>query len=108
QLNWKFEMNQIFPGYMEWEYFTAAPVVSGVKVLVGSGDGHLYALDLGDGKLLWKYKTGGRIRSTTLVDGKTVYQASHDGIIYALDIETGKLLWGFKTLGASLDKSSGF
>ncbi|HYF66754.1 MAG TPA: PQQ-binding-like beta-propeller repeat protein [Ohtaekwangia sp.] len=108
ELTWKFEMNPIFPGYMEWEYFTAAPVVSGNKVLIGSGDSHLYALNLSDGKLLWKFKTGGRIRSTPLVDNQTVYQASHDGIIYALDIETGKLQWGFKTLGASLDKSSGF
>lgn len=108
KLNWKFQMQPILPGYMEWEYFAAAPVANETSVFVGSGDGNLYALDVRTGSLLWKYNVGARIRATPLLAGETIYQPANDGVVYVLSATDGRLLWNFKTEGASLDKSQGF
>ena len=52
------------------------------------------SLQASEGELLWRYTTGGRIRSRPAVssDG-VVYVLSEDRHLYALEGETGKLLW---------------
>ena len=82
-----------------WKYFTAAPVIAGDKVYIGSGDSNLYALDLASGKPIWKFTTTGQIRATPLVEGDTIYQPSNDGIVYAINTDNGSLLWKFETQG---------
>jgi len=86
-----------------WEYFSAAPVVSGDQVFIGSGDGHLYAIDKRKGKLNWKFETEGRIRATPLINEGVIYQPSNDGYVYVLDTHNGDLLWKFETRGATYD-----
>jgi eukaryotic-like serine/threonine-protein kinase len=102
QLVWKYQMQPLLSAYWEWEYFSATPVVANNKVYVGSGDGNLYVLSL-QGKLLWKFKTNGRIRASSLITGGKIYLPSNDGHIYVLDENDGKLLWKFQTDGATLD-----
>lgn len=89
--------------YMEEEYdfFKSSPVLGfqngKLAVFFGSTDGHVYALNATDGRLKWKFKTGGAIRSTpTLYEGK-VYVGSWDTYVYALDENTGKEVWKYKT-----------
>jgi outer membrane protein assembly factor BamB len=103
QLVWQFQMQALMPSYWEWEYYTAAPVVSSGRVYIGSGDGNLYVLSANQGKLLWKFKTNGRIRAAPLVIRETVYLASNDGVLYVITAADGKLLWQFETEGANLD-----
>jgi outer membrane protein assembly factor BamB len=102
KLVWKYQMQPSIQSYWQWDYYTASPAVEGGRVYIGSGDSHLYALSM-DGKLLWKYKTNGRIRTAAhLKDGK-VFQPSNDGIVYVLNAQDGKLLWKFETDGSTYD-----
>jgi len=64
-------------------------------ILFASADYNMYCLDK-NGKLLWKFRTGGHIWSTPAAyDGK-IYLGSYDCRLYCLD-EKGKLLWRFET-----------
>ena len=75
-------------------------------VYVGSGDHHLYALDLNQGELLWKFKTGNKVRSTPLIHENKLYAPSFDGVVYVLDPANGKQLWKFETDGAHLNSGN--
>ncbi|MCI0489886.1 MAG: PQQ-binding-like beta-propeller repeat protein [Blastocatellia bacterium] len=87
----------------------------GGKRLVGAGQksGWFYALDLKDGKLVWKTEVGpggklGGIEFGSATDGEMVYAAisnfPRQGSVSALDGATGKILWQTP----SPDKGSNF
>jgi outer membrane protein assembly factor BamB len=76
------------------------PVVVAGKVLIGSSDGNLYALDEEEGEQLWVFPTEGRIWSTPAVEGDTVYVASLDHKLYAVSLESGEERWRFDAGGA--------
>ncbi|MCC5998532.1 MAG: PQQ-binding-like beta-propeller repeat protein, partial [Thermofilum sp.] len=79
------------------------PAVAFGRVYVGAGDGSLYALNASNGKLLWKYTTGGPIVASPIVSlNGIVYVGSTDGRIYALDAKNGELVWSDNT-GASIE-----
>jgi outer membrane protein assembly factor BamB len=85
-------------GAVRWSFPTEGPVrgaatVAGGAVFVGSGDGHLYALDEADGRVRWAFETGGAVTSTPAVAGSTVYVTSRDGHLYALDAAGGRARW---------------
>ncbi len=89
--------------YMDdlYDFFTSSPVFNNnpkdPMVFFGSGDGNLYAVNSGTGKLKWRFKTNGLIHaSPTLSNGK-IYIGSWDTYMYAIDAGTGKLAWKFKT-----------
>lgn len=68
-------------------------------VYVGAWDGNLYVLNAKTGQRRWEYRTGGRIRSSPVVDGIWVYFGSDDFNLYALNAITGQLLWKYRTGG---------
>ncbi len=85
----------------------AATIVKGV-VFLGSADGVMRALKLGDGAEIWNFKTGdsvlplgpgnfrsGRIVSQALVTDACVFFGGCDGRFYALDRRKGTLLWSY-------------
>ena len=79
------------------------PAVAFGRVYVGAGDSSLYALNASNGKLLWKYTTGGPIVASPIVSlNGIVYVGSTDGRIYALDAKNGELVWSDNT-GASIE-----
>jgi outer membrane protein assembly factor BamB len=60
----------------------SSPVVARSKVLVGSDDGRVYGVTLGDGKQYWSYEIGQPIQSSpAVVDGHLVIGAE-DGVVY--------------------------
>ena len=71
-------------------------------VFVGSEDHHMYALGTDDGKVVWKYRTLGKIMSTAAFsyDGHMMYFGSNDGNVYALRTADGSVVWTHKTEGA--------
>src|SRR3974390_1564378 len=80
-----------------WTFKTGGPVKSspavvGERGFIGSEDGRLYGLTLGDGQKVWAFKTGGGIESSPLVLEARVYVGSSDAFLYALDAATGKLV----------------
>jgi len=50
--------------------------------------------------LLWKFKTGGPIKSSPVVDDGLVFVGSADANVYAIDLERGSRVWAYKTSDA--------
>jgi len=81
----------------EWDFAAASPVVEGPMLYVGTADGVLHALRVADGKEVWTFKTGGKIRCSARVHGNRVYVGSLDHHVYALDRASGREVWKFDT-----------
>lgn len=102
---WRAQTGEDLPldwGYENGDMFLSSPVVADGTVLIGSGDGHLYALEAESGRGKWRVETGGRVRSSPAVSNGTVYVGSLDGSVYAADLATGALKWRFDTEGRGL------
>lgn len=105
-------------GKPRWSFFAGGPIRFAPaawrdRVFAASDDGHLYALSLADGRLLWKHRGGpngrmclgnGRMisrwpaRGGPVVVDDVVYFAAgiwpSDGVyLHALNAESGKVLW---------------
>ena len=101
---WRVETGSDYPfewGSEGWDYFTSSPVIAGDLLVIGSGDGSVYALDAATGNERWRLETGGRVRASPAVGGGVVFVGSADGVLYAIDLETGDVEWRFETEGAS-------
>ncbi|MHC4353247.1 MAG: PQQ-binding-like beta-propeller repeat protein [Planctomycetota bacterium] len=111
-------------GQVRWIFTTGGPIkappaIAESRAYVGSGDGHVYALEAATGRLLWRFRAApverqimvyGNLCSTwpvntgVLVEGGVAYFAAGiidgDGTyVYALDAETGKIKWQNNTCG---------
>jgi eukaryotic-like serine/threonine-protein kinase len=85
---------QTFPD--PFDVYLSSPVVANGLVYFGSGDGHVYALDVKAGTLRWKFRTGDVVHaSPALADGR-LFVGSWDGRFYALDAASGRELWRFQ------------
>jgi outer membrane protein assembly factor BamB len=80
-----------------WDSYLSSPAIANGTVYFGSGDGNVYALNLTDGKLLWKFQTGDVVHASPALDGGTVFIGSWDRNFYALDAKTGQEKWRFAT-----------
>jgi outer membrane protein assembly factor BamB len=69
------------------------PVICGEIAVVGCTDGTIQALDLKNGKLRWRARTGGAIQSSPTIWKGRVYAGSSDGCVYAFALEDGRELW---------------
>jgi len=47
--------------------------------------------------LIWKFKTGGEIKSSPAIDDGLVFVGSSDANVYAVNLRTGQQVWAFKT-----------
>jgi len=75
---------------------SSAAIAEGA-VFVGSGSGHLLALDPGTGKRLWDYPTGSEIgESSPCVASGLVYIGDLKGVVHAVSARDGKAAWTFK------------
>lgn len=92
-------------GRASGDYFISSPVIRGATVVIGGGDGVLYALELASGRIRWRATTGGRIRSSPAIANDLVYAASFDGKVYAVDLTTGVSRWTFATTGVDLNSA---
>ena len=80
----------------------ASPTISGSRVLVGGRDGLFYALDLNDGKALWKgTHDGSSWILSSAADRNAFYLGSGSAqVVQALDPATGKERWRYATTSA--------
>jgi outer membrane protein assembly factor BamB len=92
-------------GYENGDMYISSPAVVDGTVLIGSGDGFLYALDAATGRGKWRVETGGRIRSSPAVSDGMVFVGSLDGSVYAAELATGVLKWRFDTQGHGLSSA---
>jgi outer membrane protein assembly factor BamB len=93
-------------GHESGDTWTSSPTIAGKLVLVGSGDGFLYALDLATGAVRWKGATGRRIRSSPAVSGTLAVVGSGDGRVYAFDLASGRERWRFATQGVEFNSDT--
>lgn len=71
----------------------ATPAERYGRIYVGDDNGTFYAFDIANGRILWRYKTTGRIvGSADVKDGRVVF-ASANGTVYCLSVDNGKPLW---------------
>ena len=93
------------PAYYDSEYFLSSAAVFNDTVVVGGGDGWVYALTAQSGLPRWKFRTEGRIRSSPAISQGVVYVGSYDGSVYAITFASGKLLWQYDTKGRALNSA---
>ncbi len=80
-----------------FDFYLSSPAVANNRVYFGSGDGHVYALDVATGAVVWKFATGNVVHASPAVANGVVYVGSWDTYFYALDAATGAERWKFKT-----------
>lgn len=78
--------------------FYGSAVIKDDVVYAGCTDSNFYAIDAGTGKIKWKFKTGGDIRSTPAIADGRIFFTSGDGVLYCLN-EKGALIWRFASNG---------
>lgn len=88
KINWTFQdlHDKIKPS-------RSSPTTDGKVVLFGNDNGNLYAVDIDNGNMLWKFRTGSSIISSPSISDESVLFGSTDGFYYALNIPDGKLKW---------------
>src|ERR1035437_4106082 len=84
--------------YDAGESIESSAAIAGGTVYVGSQSKDLLAIDLGTGKLRWKYRASDSIgeSSPAVADG-TVYIGDLAGVLHAVNAATGKPVWTFAT-----------
>ena len=106
-LRWSIQTGATLPKNVspagDWDFFVSSPVVVGQTIVIGAGDGNVYALDLTTGKEQWRVKTGGKVRATPSVKDGTVVVGGWDGRVYAIELATSKTRWVHRTVGDTLD-----
>ncbi|MBL7741665.1 MAG: PQQ-binding-like beta-propeller repeat protein [Chitinophagaceae bacterium] len=103
QLLWKVKLGEKTAYPWRYDYYYSSPVLHDDKVLIGSEDGCLYALNPQTGKQLWKFKSKGIIRSTAAVYKEAVLFGDTEASLYAVDLKTGKELWQYRINGDTMN-----
>lgn len=80
-----------------FDVFLSSPTIADGTVYIGSGDHHVYALDVATGVLRWSFRTGDVVHTSPAVANGVVYIGSFDSHMYALDARTGDLRWRHAT-----------
>jgi outer membrane protein assembly factor BamB len=74
------------------------PLLFGDKIIFGSMDNFLYAVDCKSGREIWRTKASGIfMESSPVTDGKTVFIGNYDQCLYAVDPDNGAVLWKFRS-----------
>jgi len=89
-------------GGIKWRVKTgdavrSTPAVTATRLFVGSGDGHLYALDRATGRIVWHFAAGSAVHSSPAAAGGLVVAATMGGRIFAVDQSTGRIRWSLQT-----------
>lgn len=88
----------------------STPTIVDGRLIVGSSDGNLYALDERTGAEQWRFAADGPIASSASVADGRVFISSYRGSFYALDLKDGHLLWKASfgaTLPAAYEQQTG-
>lgn len=117
-----FRAVSIQSGKVKWTFnglsgaVVSKPLLYEGKVIFGSWDTHLYALDQQTGSLVWKWNNGSAVRNLApamcipVANDGVIYVAAPDRVLSAIDAVSGKTLWRSKeasvreSIGISEDK----
>ena len=96
-------------GSTQWQYpsngkpgpaFGSTPAFDSGSLYVTDDSGQVYKFDAVSGKLLWKVKLDGTLRSSPVISDGIVFFGSSNSHCYALSAATGQTLWDVVTNGA--------
>lgn len=79
-----------------YDVYLSSPAVADGTVYVGSGDGHVYALDAANGALRWKADTGEVVHASPAVADGTVFVGNWASRLFAFDARSGAERWRFQ------------
>jgi outer membrane protein assembly factor BamB len=80
-------------------------VITGGVAYIGNYKGTIYALNMRDGKVIWKYDPpGGKMASSPAIVGDALVVHGMDGIVRVLDRRNGRLRWRFR-VGSPIESS---
>ena len=80
-------------------------VIMGGVAYIGNYKGMIYALNMRDGKVIWKYDPpGGKMASSPAIVGDGLVVHGMDGIVRMLDRSSGRLRWSFH-IGSAIESS---
>lgn len=84
-----------------------SPIWAEGLVVVGSGDGSVYAADGATGRSRWRFATGGAVDGPAAYAEGRLFFESRDGNLYAVDARSGKEVWRL-ALGPELPHKGGW
>src|SRR5689334_11433806 len=93
-------------GHESGDHFLSSPAYVDGTIVIGAGDGGVYALDAATGHRKWRAQTEGRVRASPAVANGRVYAGSYDGRVYCYDLTSGALRWRYETEGVTLKSGS--
>jgi outer membrane protein assembly factor BamB len=73
--------------------YSGGPAVLGNLLVVGTLDGHVYAMDAATGKPLWSAEVDNEVISPPAIDAGNVYVRTNSGYVYAFDANNGERKW---------------
>ena len=73
--------------------YSGGPAVSGDLLVVGTLDGHLYAVDAKDGNPRWSIQLNASVLAAPDIVGDLVLVRTQDGRVYGLDAKSGEQRW---------------
>ncbi len=73
--------------------YAGGPSVLGNLLVVGTLDGHVYAMDSATGKQLWSAEVDNEVISPPAIDAGNVYVRTNSGYVYAFDANSGDRKW---------------
>jgi outer membrane protein assembly factor BamB len=80
-------------------------VVSNGVAYVGNYKGHVYALNMRNGKVLWRFKPRrGKMASSPAIVGDDLVVHGMDGLVRVLDRRTGRQRWHYR-IGSPIESS---
>ena len=75
----------------------STPAIQNGIAYFGSHNHSVYAVDLRDGRELWRYETGGAVVGNPLLFRGKLFIGSFDKKLYSLDADDGELEWAFES-----------
>ncbi|EMI57124.1 outer membrane protein assembly factor BamB family protein [Rhodopirellula sallentina] len=97
-------------GEIRWEFedperlqeYRSSPAIGPDRIIVGSNNKHIDALDRNTGKRLWRTTLRRRADASPLIAGTDVWVASSDGTLLRLSLDDGTEKWSFESRGKFL------
>ncbi len=77
----------------------SSPYVVNQVVYIGSHDYNVYALNIINGGIKWRFATTGLVKSSPISYRGVLYAGSYDKYLYAIDTATGTMKWKKNTNG---------
>ncbi len=92
----------------QYSQFDASPTLNKDTVFIGGIDGNMYALNAGDGAVIWTKKLGsGSIMASPVYSNGIIYIGSGEGAMYALASSSGNIIWNSSVAGSTKNIYSG-